>query len=90
MEHLRENVAGAGLQLPYEAIKEWSDWAERHSRYSREVAVETSGSERDTIGQPSPAKRQIESPFFRSLAVSVNRAVGTSEMENGALRPNEN
>jgi hypothetical protein len=27
---------------------EWSDWGERHGRYSREVAVERRGSSRDT------------------------------------------
>jgi hypothetical protein len=37
-----------------EAVSEfqWSDWGEQHGRSSREVAVEPSGSERDTNDRP--------------------------------------
>jgi hypothetical protein len=40
----------ADICLPWDAIalSEWSEWDERHGRSSREVAVERSGSCRDT------------------------------------------
>ncbi len=37
--------------LSFQPDCEWSDWGERHGRLRREVAVERSGSCRDTIGQ---------------------------------------
>ena len=49
------------LSLPAVA-GEWSEWDERHGRYSREAAVERGGSSRDTMEPTGVERHRLQNP----------------------------
>src|SRR5438128_9244634 len=58
-----EEQTGVRSKHPLETLKrgdaEWSEWDERHGRYSREVAVERRGSSRDTNADVGEAEELV-------------------------------
>jgi hypothetical protein len=52
-----------------EIASQWSEWDERHGRYSREVAVERGGSSGDTIRNP---QFFVLHPFFSLLIGKIS------------------
>jgi hypothetical protein len=45
--------------------REWSEWDERHGRFSRKVAVERGGSSRDTMEPTGVERHRLQNPRAR-------------------------